>query len=276
MPKDVVVFYKPLDRTGAPDVPKMTLMYWVLGAIATLIQELKAAALKAVEDVSLASLEIKSKALVVSDEDSYKECISLMNKFGGAEKQINAVCDPICKGTDRIHDSLTGVRKEVAGPYIAGKALCKYKAEAYQLALKKAKREAEEALARATEAEQRRLREESEALMAKGFVKQAQNAYQQSEFITAACTLPDVATRTPGARVGDKWTPVVYDLSATIRSIAEGKTPLMWDMPGGEPEPLVKFNERVLAAIARRSGSTAQIPGVRFDEGSRVTSSRLG
>jgi hypothetical protein len=236
----------------------------------------KAAASKLVDGSQLASIQLAARTLQVIDEEGYQTCIEIRNRAASAEKKILDFWEPLAKAANGLHKLITGARADMAAPYVEVKQITTKKAEEFLLAQKRAKREAEDALARAAQTEQAKIQREGEELIAQGYVKQGQAKLAEANMVVQGVALPS-AVPASDARVGDTFTGEVYDLMALIKAVASGETTLMWDVKG-DSQPVLIVNPAVLKAVVDRSGMAAEklLPGIMVKEGVRISARRLG
>jgi hypothetical protein len=231
----------------------------------------KVAAAKLVEGVGLQSLNLAAQQIVVSDDESYAQCIGLMGRFGDAKKRILDFWEPLAKSAHGLHKLITSAREEMSGPYATGELICKRKAESYQDECRAAKRRAEQQMALAAEEERQRLVDQSRDLLAMGFVAKAEQLERQAS-MTTGVVLPEAVSRVAGARVGTKCEWTVTDLVALMRAVVDGEIPLMHTVKG-ELRPLLMVDPVVMNSIVDRFQMTLKWPGVVVEEKSKISRS---
>ena len=210
-------------------------------------------------------------ALSVTSDTSYQRCIDLRNDCGKREAGLTALWDRYKKPLNAARTVVLDMEHQTVDPVSAAKAEATRKGERYLNDQKRAKREADEALARVAKVQKVSLSQQAEDLMAQGFVREAERLERQAH-LTVAAVAPEVVPVATGARTGTKYTGNVVDFMAVLRAIVEGQQPLEWEVKLGDARPLVVIDETVLRAMVLRHQKGLNFPGIVVEEGSRISS----
>ena len=221
------------------------------------------------------TVQLAIKTLEVTDEESYQQCIDLRNDAGRREKGLTEIWS-------RYKTPLNAARTVVLDYEHATVDVCKAakddatrKAERYLMEQQRAKREAEQALARVADQQRRDLEAEARRLATRGEIDKAEQVQRQAQ-MSVAPSLPDAIPQAVGAKVGAKFTARVMDVVAFAKAVVDGKVDLMQEVKPGDIRPILVIDQVVLNAVAARQMTGLNWPGVTVEEGVRISSTGRG
>lgn len=210
------------------------------------------------EIVEHRALIAKAKAVrdVVSPE-LYEEAGKLRVKLDLAYKAQKGVNDIFCKGLSDMHKRGTKKRAELLAPYLAALKSLDDRLEAFRK-LEAEKRAAEERRI----AEELRKKQEEEALQAAQEAEDSGDSQMAEAILEAPVEAPHVRLQSAVPRVAGlrkkqkKWRARVVNLPVLVKAVSTRMVPPIY-ITADLPE---------LNAVGRRTDGTAKIPGVIFEE----------
>lgn len=200
---------------------------------------------------------------LASDED-YEACLALAVEANNRADRVAEEFNGTCQAFHRAHRLLTGLRARFTDTWKNWGRDLNDKAKRYWLAQQAERERIERQLALQASQEQRAIEREADALMAQGYVQQAQEKASQSRQVPPAPVLPPAVPKVAGTRVRPRWRAECTDILALAKAIVEGKVALCHHVKG-EELPLLIINPKVLTALADRMGKSLNLPGVKVE-----------
>ena len=239
--------------------------------VALQVQTLKQAAQPLME--GLAGLQLATKQLAVTDDDTYREGRRLYDFAASREKAVIDHWGPMCQAASNFHKSLTSIRAEMAKPWGTIKEAVAALTQRYADAQLAAQRELERRLAYEAEQQRRKIESEAADALGQGNVERSLDLQRQAQ-MTALPTLPSALPTDANTRMGTEFVPEVVDLIGFLKAVVDGKVPLM-HLYRGRETPIVEVNEAVLKAVANQQGLHLKWPGVRVIEKTKQGAKKL-
>jgi len=201
---------------------------------------------------------------VQSDED-YTTCLQLAADAGRKAAYLEEMFKKPCQMAHDTHKSLTALRGKFMAPFLEVRERLNGLARQWHLEQQAAKRAAEQQIANAQNRGRAQAAREAELLMAQGFVREAQEKAALVQQPAMTPILPAAVPKVSGVRTRDRWRASCTDILALAAAVVAGKVPLMQVVKGGEEEPLLVVNQKVLNALVDRLGPklAEQLPGVQ-------------
>ena len=221
----------------------------------------------------IASLSLQARALQITDDDTRRQCMELLNNAKSRIKGLTSLWKSVKDPVNSIRSTILACEKETLQESEGVANICESKLKAFDRAQIEAKRKIEEELARDARRKQAELDEKERELRAEGFVKEANAVSQQITILDHMPVLPEAIEKVAGTSVTKVWKATVTDTISVINAIATGKVKLMQDC-NGQMRPLVIVDQVVLNAMVKRLGDGLNIPGVSVEEDIRYTSRR--
>ena len=206
------------------------------------------------------TMEIASKQLMVRDDESNQNCLNLRAECSKRERGMAALWKRLKDPLNSVRAIVLDLEHRTVDPWKKLKEEFDKKSTKYILDQKRAKSQADLAMARAADEERQKLQQQADALMARGRIKEAREMEQQVQ-ATVTPVIPDVVERVQGASITDKFKGTVTDPMAVLRAIVDGKVALKHEIKG-EQRPLVIVDQVVVNALVARMGKDLRIPGI--------------
>jgi hypothetical protein len=218
----------------------------------------------------LVTMQVQANALNIADEVSYADAMALMKDAQERESGLTKIWKRFKDVLNPARNTVLEMEHATVDPFTAIKQTLQRKGEKYLNDMRRAKAEAEAALARAADEQRQRLQREADALMAKGRVAQATAKIQEAS-ITMTPTLADAMPVAADARVGTKFTGSCTDIIAFARAIVEGKVNLMQEVKPGDARPVLIIDQVVLNAVVSRQQDSLNWPGITVTSGAKIS-----
>ena len=178
----------------------------------------------------------KANAIVVVDTATRLEASEYLKFIKGMHKQVSETFDPIVKKANDAWREACNQRNKYLDPLKEAEAKLKYKAIAYDTEVECKAREEQAKLEAKARAEEERKRKELEERARKaeeaGKASKAEELRQKAEEVHVEVPIIQPATvQVAGQSVREDWYAEIVDLKAFVKSIAEGRTPMMFIEP---------------------------------------------
>lgn len=200
-------------------------------------------------------IELQASALVIINDDAFRQA----GEFGRALKQkaheVTQFFKPMKDDAHRAHKTICDREKAMLAPLKNAELMVKKAMNTYTEAQERKRREEEEALRKAAQAEADKKLAEAAALEKAGDLVGAENAMMEAEVMDDASRFALPATATPkaaGVSVGKDW---------EIVDINSREVPLA--INGVEIRPV---DRAAVMRLIRASKGKIQIPGIQYKE----------
>ena len=211
------------------------------------------------EETSLESqvsvFEEKVNAVVIKNQAGYEGAAELVKEVKRVQKQVTDYWEPLRVNAKAAYDAVLARKKEMLTPLDRAEKVLKKKMGDYTLEVERKRREAEEALRRAAEAEISKKLDEAAEAEASGDVDGAEYAMAEAE------VLEGVSIGGDGGKAGPKAAGVSQSKSWEITEIDPDKVPV--SIMGAVIRPV---DEKAVMRIIKASKGTIQIPGIKYKE----------
>ena len=202
------------------------------------------------------------QAVTITSPETFAEAATGLKLIKAMSSEIAAFFAPLKKKAHEAHRAITQAEAEKLAPLVAAEKAVKIAMAAFV--------EAEERKRRALErqiAEKARKRQEEEQLLdaidaeAAGNV-QAADAILARPVLAPVVMLPSQTPKVAGISFSERWHAVVFDHTALVRAVADGRVPMFALTP----------NQSWLDGQARALKSDLGYPGVRAEAETSVSS----
>lgn len=217
----------------------------------------------------LAALETSMRELVITDENTYAACASIVQVCTERQRTVEDFFEESKQLAHRAHKSITTKIAEMTRPYAAVKAagvnaMAKYRAKQEQ-----ERKQAELAAQRQADEARAKLEAEAKAAKRMGDMQAAREIEQQAELVMTEVAVSEKPV-VSGVTERKTTKPIVTDLMLLIRAVADGTIPLTHSITlrgGAQAQAsILTVDPAVLAHYAKALGESAEIPGVEMKE----------
>lgn len=209
-------------------------------------------------------IEFQAEALMVTNDDEYREAGEFGKMLKQKAAQVTSFFKPMKDSAYQAHKAICDREKLMLAPLKSAEATIKKSMGDYVIEQERIRKEQEEALRRAAEAERERKLREAAELEAQGNTEAANDAIEEA-------VLMDEATMMTTAQVSAK--PKVSGVSTTkdweITDIDTRAVPL--EIAGVEIRPV---DRAAVMRLIRASKGKIQIPGIQYKEVAKMSFSR--
>ncbi len=204
-------------------------------------------------EVSL--VEQNANGVVIHDDASYAQAAAITKTIKQMQKKVKDYWEPLRVSAKKTYDDVLGKKKRMMDPLEQAEKILKKKMGTYTAAKERERREREEAVRKAAQAEtDRKLAEAAEAER-NGDLIGAEMAMAEAEIMDDAAVSISVASKAPkveGVSTTKNW---------EIKSIDISKVPV--ELAGVLLRPV---DEKAALRLIRASKGTIQIPGIEYEE----------
>lgn len=208
----------------------------------------------------VSSIEVKAGEIVIVDNDDYEFAGEFGKELKRKAAQVTEFFKPMKEQAHQAHKAICDREKAVLAPLANAEKVVKAKMSAYVTEQERKRKEQEEALRRAAEAERERL-------LAEAVEAEATGDSEAAEMAIADAVVMDEASR---YSIPEAEKPKVSGVSASkdwqITMIDANVVPI--EFSGMELRPV---DEKAVLRLIRASKGSIQIPGVAYKEVAKMS-----
>lgn len=196
----------------------------------------------------------EARSFKIANNQQYAEAGERLKGIKALLKEVGDSFDPIIKKAHDAHKEAVGKKKEHEQPLLEAERIYKTGMLGYQQEQERIRREEQARLEEAARKERERLETRAAKAEEKGKDEKAAELRAQAATVPA----PVVSIETPkvsGISTRESWRAVVFDKTALIKAVAEGKV----------PDTIILYDQAALNQLARSLKSGLNYPGVRAE-----------
>lgn len=206
-------------------------------------------------DRQVSLIEQQASDVVVASEEDFVLAGELTKQVKEMQKQVTDYWEPMRKSTYEAYSAVNQHKKQMLDPLASAEKILKRKMGDYTMEQERIRREREEAMRKAAEAEMARKLEEAEEAESRGDAVGAEFAMAEAEVMEGVAASGGLQPQTPKAKGVSKtktW---------KITKIDREKVPI--SLNGMELRPV---DEKLVLQLIKASKGKISIPGVEYKE----------
>ena len=210
------------------------------------------------QEVSL--VEQDACDIVVTDEASYAQAAEITRSIKQMQKKVTDYWEPLRVSAKKTYDDVLGKKKSMLDPLLRAEKALKGQMSAFVEKQERERREREEALRLAAQAEADRKLEEAAALEKSGDILGAEMAMAEAEVYddaSAGVAITGAAPKVSGVSTSKTW---------KIKSIDYSKVPT--EIAGIIIRPV---DEKAVLELVRATKGAIKIPGIEFEQTTSIS-----
>lgn len=208
----------------------------------------------------VSDIEMRALSMVVTNDAEYEQAAVFGSALKSKAADVIAFFKPMKESAHKAHKAICDREKEMTTPLSKAEKTLKKTMGDYAMEKERKRREQEEAMRRAAEAESRRMLEEAAQLESEGKKDDADAVLEDAEMMEEASQYGSIAVATPKAKG------VSSRKDWKIVGIDTKQVPLSFN--GMELRPV---DEAAVMRLIRASKGQIQIPGITFREDMNVS-----
>lgn len=200
-------------------------------------------------------IEQQASSVVVASEEGFVLAGELTKQVKAMQKQVTEYWEPMRKSTYEAYTAVNQHKKEMFDPLASAEKILKRKMSDYTMEQERIRREQEEAMRKAAEAEMARKLEEAEEAESRGDAVGAEFAMAEAEVMEGVAVSGGLRPQAPKAKG------VSQTKTWKITKIDSEKVPI--SLNGMELRPV---DEKLVLQLIKASKGRISIPGVEYKE----------
>ena len=206
-------------------------------------------------ETKITDVAVYADECVVTNEKEFIKACEALTIIKQLQDKVDEVFDPVVSAANRAHREAIDAKKKVRDPLNIAELHLNNKIKPYRFEMERRQREKEKEIEAALK------KQEEESIMAMALEAENAGAHDAAENIIGRTVVPMpviLGSPTPKTNVSftKRWSAHVYDLTALIRAVAEGKV----------HQTVIEPNMPELNKIAAALKGNMNIPGVRAVE----------
>lgn len=206
-------------------------------------------------DRQVSLIEQQASDVVVASEEDFVLAGELTKQVKEMQKKVTDYWEPMRKSTYEAYSAVNQHKKEMLDPLASAEKILKRKMGDYTIERERRRREQEEAMRKAAEAEMARKLEEAEEAESRGDAVGAEFAMAEAEVMEGVAVSGGIRSQAPKAKG------VSQTKTWKITKIDSEKVPI--SLNGMELRPV---DEKLVLQLIKASKGKIAIPGVEYKE----------
>lgn len=206
-------------------------------------------------DQKVSLIEQQASSVVVASEEGFAYAGELTKQVKEMQKQVTEYWEPVRKSTYDAYTAVNQHKKQMLDPLASAEKILKRKMSDYTMEQERIRREQEEAMRKAAEAEMARKLEEAEEAESRGDAAGAEFAMAEAEVMEGVAVGGGLQPKAPKAKG------VSQTKTWKITKIDSAKVPI--SLNGMELRPV---DEKLVLQLIKASKGKISIPGVEYKE----------